>query len=285
MTAETRSFQAQTKKLLDLMIHSIYSHKEIFLRELISNASDAIDKVRFEALTNPELASEWQIRLEADTSARTLRVIDNGVGMSHDEVVEHIGTIAKSGSEQYARKLQEVGKDAASPELIGQFGVGFYSAFMVAERVVLETQKHGEADAVRWESTGDGTYTVERIPARARGTTITLHLRPREEAPEEGVAAGQDFADPWTIRSLVKKYSDFIAFPIVMENEKWEGEEKKLELETLNSGKARHAFAFEPAQCMAPLPRAYQWADGSAYINHVELVRKARNAEPRAAAS
>jgi molecular chaperone HtpG len=170
MTVETRAFQAHTRKLLDLMIHSIYSHKEIFLRELLSNASDAIDKVRFEALTNPELATaEHRIKLVPDADNRTLTIIDNGIGMSHDEVVEHIGTIAKSGSEAYAEKLRTASTDTAIPELIGQFGVGFYSAFMVARKVLLETQKAGEPEAIRWESTGDGQYTIERLPPpRAR---------------------------------------------------------------------------------------------------------------------
>lgn len=257
--AETRAFQAQTKKLLDLMIHSIYSHKEIFLRELISNASDAIDKARFEALTRPEMSSEWQIKLIPDKGNHTLTITDNGVGMSHDEVIEHIGTIAKSGSETYARAQQPAagGTEMAAPDLIGQFGVGFYSAFMVAKKVVLETQKTGEAQAVRWESSGDGEYTIENIPARERGTSVTLYLRDRDAPPVEededdsAPVNEQDFTDPWELRKLVKKYSDFIAFPVVMDVEKFDREtdadgkpveggktESRLVAETLNSMKA-----------------------------------------------
>jgi len=256
MTAEIRSFQAQTRKLLDLMIHSIYSHKEIFLRELISNASDALDKVRFEALTNPELASgEHKIKLIPDAANHTLTIVDDGIGMSFDEVVEHIGTIAKSGSEAFAEKLKGVGNDAATPDLIGQFGVGFYSAFMVARRVLLETQKHGEAEAVRWESTGDGEYSIDRIAKRERGTRITLFLRDKEvetaQEAQEMPPNQQDFTETWTLREIVRKYSDFIAYPIVMDVEKYELEkdadgkpveggksEKVMREETLNSQKA-----------------------------------------------
>ncbi len=255
--AETRAFQAHTRKLLDLMIHSIYTHKEIFLRELISNASDAIDKARFEALTRPELSSEWKIRLVPDKSNHTLTIADNGIGMTFDEVVEHIGTIARSGSEAYAEKLKEAtAAQAGAPDLIGQFGVGFYSAFMVAKKVILETQKQDEDHAVRWESTGNGEYTIERIPRGERGTSVTLFLRdkdaPHEDEDDDSAPANeQDFTDPWELRKLVKKYSDFISFPIVMDTEKYEIEkdadgkpveggksETKVVEETLNSMKA-----------------------------------------------
>jgi molecular chaperone HtpG len=256
-TIETRSFQAHTKKLLDLMIHSIYSQKDVFLRELISNASDAIDKVRFEALTNPELATDGKIKLVPDAAAHTLTITDNGIGMTWDEVVEHIGTIAKSGSEAYAEKLKELGKDAAAPDLIGQFGVGFYSAFIVSDEVTLETCKYGESDGVRWHSKGDGEYTIERIPARAHGTTVTLHLRAKE-TDEDALPDSQslpdgehDFTNAWTLRKTVKKYSDFIAYPIVLDVEKHEAEkdadgnavkdgkiETKIVEETINSMKA-----------------------------------------------
>lgn len=260
--AETRSFQAQTRKLLDLMIHSIYSHKEIFLRELISNASDAIDKARFEALTRPELnTGEHKIKLATDAEAHTLTISDTGIGMSYDEVVENIGTIARSGSEQFAEKLRAAGSEAATPDLIGQFGVGFYSAFMVAKKVVLETYKFGEENGVRWESTGDGEYTIDHTPPGVRGTKITLYLRGAathehtedkdEEGDDHAAADDQDFTDSWTLKQTIKKYSDFIAFPIVMDNEKWEMErdadgkvveggahDKKITEETLNSMKA-----------------------------------------------
>ena len=251
-TIETRSFQAQTKKLLDLMIHSIYSQKDVFLRELISNASDAIDKVRFEALTNPELATDGKIKLIPDNTARRLTITDNGIGMTYEEVIEHIGTIAKSGSEAYAEKLKELGKNASAPDLIGQFGVGFYSAFIVADEVTLETCKAGEADGVRWHSRGDGEYTITRIPARPHGTSVTLHLRALAAPEEEALPdTDDDFSDPWTLRKTVKKYSDFIAYPIVLDVEKHEVErdadgkvveggktETKTIEETINSQKA-----------------------------------------------
>ncbi|MFZ4577129.1 MAG: molecular chaperone HtpG [Myxococcota bacterium] len=302
MTVETRAFQAHTRKLLDLMIHSIYSHKEIFLRELLSNASDAIDKVRFEALTNPELATtEHRIKLVPDADNRTLTIIDNGIGMSHDEVVEHIGTIAKSGSEAYAEKLRTASTDTAIPELIGQFGVGFYSAFMVARKVLLETQKTGEPEAIRWESTGDGQYTIERLPPRERGTTITLFLRPTKEhgddeddATDDIATAGddarndQDYADPWILRQIVKKYSDFIAFPIVMDRERIEVErdddgkvieggtpKKTVETDTLNSMKAlwtRPASGIERTEYDEFYKHVtHDWTDPSEVIHlHVE---------------
>lgn len=221
---ETKQFQAYTKKLLDLMIHSIYSHKEIFLRELISNASDAIDKVRFAALTNPDLLAgdgDFKIHLLPNATEHTLTIADNGIGMTYDEVVENIGTIAKSGSEQFKKALQEK-HDAANPDLIGQFGVGFYSAFMVAKKVVLNTCKAGADHSVRWESSGDGEYQIERLEAGKRGTTITLYLRDRNAPPVDGededdaVYNEQNFTDTWTLKEIVKKYSDFIAFPVVM---------------------------------------------------------------------
>ncbi len=224
-TTETRSFQAHTKKLLDLMIHSIYSQKDVFLRELISNASDAIDKVRFEALTNPDLATDGKIKLVPDAAARTLTIVDNGVGMTYDEVIEHIGTIAKSGSEAYAEKLKELGKEAATPDLIGQFGVGFYSAFIVADEVTLETCKAGEAEGVRWHSRGDGEYTIGHMPAGPHGTRVTLHLRALAAADEDATPDFDgDFTETWTLRKIVKKYSDFIAYPIVLDVEKHEVE-------------------------------------------------------------
>lgn len=264
MAVETRSFQAHTKKLLDLMIHSIYAHKDVFLRELISNASDAIDKIRFEVLTNPELAAgdqDWKIRLAPDQDNRTLTVSDNGIGMTYDEVVEHIGTIARSGSEAFAERVQQGKSDGkaaggeSTPDLIGQFGVGFYSAFMVAKRVVLETCKAGADHAVRWESTGDGEYTIERLARTARGTSVTLFLRETSatagEDDDGDATVDQDFTETWTLKQVVKKYSDFIAFPVVMAQDKQEIERdddgKPVEGgtstttvadETLNSGKA-----------------------------------------------
>lgn len=226
MAKQTQSFNAEIKQLLDLMIHSLYSHKEIFLRELVSNASDALDKVKFQSLTNENLlaaGSELAIRLEPNKEAHSLKIIDNGIGMSHDEVIEFIGTIAKSGTKKFAQLNKEL-KDR--PEMIGQFGVGFYSSFMVADKVTLHTQKAGTTEGTLWESQGDGTYTIDSIPrAEGHGTTITLHLK--KFAEEEEV---QDFTDPWTLKGLVKKYSDFIAYPIRMKGES--------EDEILNSQKA-----------------------------------------------
>ncbi len=215
---ETLPFQAETRQLLDLMIHSLYSHKEIFLRELISNASDALDRLRFEALTRPELLAgdeTLEIRLEADPAARTLTVRDNGIGMSREEVIANIGTIAKSGTRELVDRLREGEPKELVAELIGQFGVGFYSSFMAAERVVLETRRAGEDTATRWESTGDGTYTVADAEKPGRGTTITLHLKPAD--PENGL---EDYADRWVLSRIVRRYSDFVAYPIVLRAEK-----------------------------------------------------------------
>ncbi|MBX7245736.1 MAG: molecular chaperone HtpG [Candidatus Sumerlaeaceae bacterium] len=225
-TAETFEFQTEAKQLLDLMIHSVYSHPEIFLRELISNASDALDKLRYEALTNTELApltTDLHIRITPDRAARTLSLEDNGIGMSRDEIVRFIGTIAKSGTKEYLKALREA-KTASdgkplSPELIGQFGVGFYSSFMVADRVTLLTRRAGEAEAWKWESTGDGTYTLEPSERAEPGTTITLHLKPEDE--ENGLS---DFTREWTIRDTVRKYSDFVSYPIRMKVERRETE-------------------------------------------------------------
>jgi len=226
MAKQTQAFNAEIKQLLDLMIHSLYSHKEIFLRELVSNASDAIDKLKFNSLTQDNLmtpGAELMIRLEANKEAHTLKIQDSGIGMSPEEVVEYIGTIARSGTKRFAQLSQEMKE---RPELIGQFGVGFYSSFMVADKVTLHTQKAGTHIGTLWESKGDGTYTIDEIPrAEGHGTTITLHLKKFAEEDEV-----QDFTDAWTLKSLVKKYSDFIAYPIKMMGEK--------EDETLNSQKA-----------------------------------------------
>ncbi len=260
--AETRTFQAQTNKLLDLMIHSIYAHKDVFLRELVSNASDAIDKVRFLALTDSELLEgdgDFKIKLVPDADKHTLTILDNGIGMTFDEVVEHIGTIARSGAETFADKVKAAGADAATPDLIGQFGVGVYSAFMVAKRVVIETCKAKADHAVRWESAGDGTYTIERLDKTRRGTRITLFLRDKDAPKTEGgddeeddvVFNADNWTDTWKIRETIKKYSDFIAFPVVMDTKKYEAEvddegkavegaerKEKIVEETLNSSKA-----------------------------------------------
>ncbi len=227
---ETHSFQAETKQLLELMVHSLYSHKDIFIRELVSNASDALDKLRFESLSNPDLASDKSdahIRIEIDKDTRTLTISDNGIGMSKDEVIKNIGTIAQSGTRELWQQLQEQKKTAKQgdqevpSELIGQFGVGFYSAFMVADRVTLVTRRAGEETATHWESEGKGEYLLSETTRSGQGTSITLHLR--EADKDNGL---DDFADPSVIRAAIKRYSDFVRYPIRHEDN------------VLNSGKA-----------------------------------------------
>ncbi len=247
-TVERHEFQAETKELLELMIHSIYSNKDIFLRELISNSSDALDKLKFEKLTNPDLAAAGEdshILLEVDKAASTLTIHDNGIGMSREEVVQHIGTIAKSGTKEFMTMMKNREQQALPPELIGQFGVGFYSTFMVADKVTMVTRRAGETQATRWESGGDGTYTLEEAKRDTQGTSITLHLKPSDSED-----ALHDYADEWTLRNIVKKYSDFVAYPIQMDVERKkpeldaegkpvEGSEKTvIERITLNSMKA-----------------------------------------------
>ncbi|OFJ52496.1 molecular chaperone HtpG [Mycolicibacterium grossiae] len=215
---EQREFQAEARQLLQLMVHSIYSNKDSFLRELISNASDALDKLRLEAFRNKDLdvdTSDLHIELQPEVGARTLTVRDNGIGMTRDEVVELIGTLAKSGTAELRQKLRDADQGAETEDLIGQFGVGFYSTFMVADRVVLLTRKAGESAATRWESSGDGTYTITSVDDAPQGTSVTLHLKP-EDADDEL----HDYTSPWKIRQLVKKYSDFISWPIRMDVEK-----------------------------------------------------------------
>src|SRR5262245_9077064 len=211
-TRQTLGFQAEVKQLLSLMIHSLYSNKEIFLRELVSNGSDAADKLRFEALANPALYegdSELKITLRIDKEARTLTVADNGIGMSRDEVIANIGTIAKSGTKEFLATL--TGDQQKDARLIGQFGVGFYSSFIVADRVTLVTRRAGlpAAEGVRWESDGSGEYSIEALERRARGTEVTLHLREGED----------ELLEPWQVKSIVRKYSDHIGLPIVLTGE------------------------------------------------------------------
>nr|MDT0657816.1 molecular chaperone HtpG [Micromonospora sp. DSM 115978] len=235
---ETLEFQAEARQLLQLMVHSIYSNKDIFLRELISNASDALDKLRIGALVDKDLdadIADLHIEIDADREARTLTVRDNGIGMSRDEVVGLIGTIAKSGTAEMLRQMKEAQDAAASKDLIGQFGVGFYSTFMVADRVTLVTRKAGEPAGTRWESSGEGTYSIEEAAEAPQGTTVTVYLKPKDE--EDNLF---DYTDEWKIREIVKKYSDFIAWPIRMTIERpgGEGEEATTEVATLNSMKA-----------------------------------------------
>ena len=199
--AETLAFQAETKELLRLMIHSLYTEKDIFLRELISNASDALDRLRFESLTNSELLEgndKFEIRIEANREDRTLTISDSGIGMSREEVVANIGTIAKSGTGELRRRLQEKGSTADVAELIGQFGVGFYSAFMVADKVKLITRRAGSSEAIEWESEGSGTYSIGEAYKPDRGTSITLYLRPADH--DNGI---EDYTDDWKITSIV----------------------------------------------------------------------------------
>ena len=214
-TKQTKEFQAETKQLLDLMINSIYTNREIFLRELISNASDAIDKIRFEALTNHALLEgnpDFEIFLLPDEDSHTLTISDNGMGMTYEEVVGNIGTIAKSGTKAFLEKIKTAGS-VADTELIGQFGVGFYSAFMVAEKVTLLTRAPGQPQGVRWESNGDGTYTIEDCDKDTRGTTIILTLKEEYRSAEH---SEENFLNTYVLQNLVKKYSDYIRYPIKM---------------------------------------------------------------------
>ncbi|MET9867425.1 MULTISPECIES: molecular chaperone HtpG [unclassified Streptomyces] len=242
MTTETFEFQVEARQLLQLMIHSVYSNKDVFLRELVSNASDALDKLRLEKLRDDSLdadVSDLHIEIDVDKEARTLTVRDNGVGMSYDEVGQLIGTIAKSGTATLLKELKEA-KDAAGAEgLIGQFGVGFYSAFMVADEVTLVTRRAGEGQGTRWSSRGEATYTLETVDDAPQGTSVTLHLKPAD--PENQL---HDYTSPWTIREIVKRYSDFITWPIRMVPEAGEGDSAP-EPETLNSMKALWARSRE----------------------------------------
>lgn len=226
---ETRGFQSEVKQLLHLMIHSLYSNKEIFLRELISNASDAADKLRFRALSKPELYEgdgELRVRISFDKEKRTLTISDNGIGMTRDEVIENLGTIAKSGTKAF---LESIGSDQAKDsQLIGQFGVGFYSAFIVADKVTVKTRAAGTeaSEGVFWESAGEGDYTVADLEKAERGTEITLHLREGED----------EFLDGWRVRSIVSKYSDHIALPVEIESQ--DGEEGETKWEKVNKAQA-----------------------------------------------
>jgi molecular chaperone HtpG len=215
MQAQSMEFQTEAKQLLHLMIHSLYSHKEVFLRELISNASDALDKLRFEALTDPSLnaGAELAVRIGIDKEAKTVTVSDNGIGMTREEVIDNLGTIARSGSKAFLEKM--TGDQKSDSNLIGQFGVGFYSAFMVASRVKVVTKRAGsDGGAVAWESNGESSYTLNDAEKEGHGTDVIVYLK-----EDEG-----EYAEAWQVRSLIKKYSDFIAFPIYLPNDKGENE-------------------------------------------------------------
>ena len=234
-TKETLGFQTEVKQLLHLMIHSLYSNREIFLRELVSNASDACDKLRFEALDNAALYgddSELKIRIAFDKDARTITISDNGIGLSRDDAIAHLGTIAKSGTREFFSAL--TGDQAKDAHLIGQFGVGFYSSFIVADKVTVISRKAGleAGQAVRWESAGEGDFSVEMTEKAGRGTDVILHLRDGED----------EFLNGWRLKSIIRKYSDHITLPIVMKAEKWDEEKKEQvatdEDETVNQANA-----------------------------------------------
>ena len=222
------------------MIHSLYTQREIFLRELISNASDALDKLRFEALTNTELVPDghkYEIRLKPDVANRTLTISDTGIGMSRQDLIDHIGTIARSGTQEMRKRMQESQSAEAFADLIGQFGVGFYSAFMVADKVTIITRRAGEATATQWESAGDGSYTLAEAEKASCGTDIILQLKKPDA--ENGI---EDYTDRWKLSMIVHKYSDFIPYPIIYEGPAQEpgepeAKEIKIETKTLNSQK------------------------------------------------
>ena len=245
-TKETLGFQTEVRQLLQLMIHSLYSNREIFLRELVSNASDACDKLRFEAIDRPDLYegdAEPGIRIEFDKAARTITIADNGIGMSREEVVANLGTIARSGTREFFGKLS--GDQAKDAQLIGQFGVGFYSSFIVADRVVVLTRRAGlpAGEGVRWESDGTGEFTVETVERPARGTEVILHLRAAPEgAGDDAGPSPDELLSSWRLKAIVRKYSDHISLPIRMRKEQWnqeKGEQETLdEWETVNQASA-----------------------------------------------
>lgn len=212
--AEKMEFQSEAKQVLELMINSVYSNPDIFVRELVSNASDAIDKLRIESLSDQSLAEyakNGRIDITIDKKAGTLTFSDNGVGMSRDDLVSYLGTIARSGTGEFIKALSEA-KNGSAGDLIGQFGVGFYSSFIAADKVTVDTRKAGSSESWKWESTGDGTYTIDGGARETNGTTITLHMKPagKDDDGEEL----KDYLSEWTIRSIIKEYSDFVTYPI-----------------------------------------------------------------------
>ncbi len=245
-TKETLGFQTEVRQLLQLMIHSLYSHHEIFLRELVSNASDACDKLRFEAIDHPDWLAddpELGIRIRFDRAARTLTVTDNGIGLSRQEAIEHLGTIARSGTREFFGKLS--GDRSRDAQLIGQFGVGFYSAFIVADRVTVLSRRAGAPanEGVRWESDGSGEFTVETIERSERGTDVVLHLRPDPQGPDaDGQTRFSSLLSSWELRNIIRKYSDHVSLPIRMLKEEWDKEKSEYrtldEWETVNQASA-----------------------------------------------
>ncbi|TAJ21555.1 MAG: molecular chaperone HtpG [Planctomycetota bacterium] len=278
------AFQAEIEQLLDLVIHSLYTHKEIFLRELVSNASDALDKLRVAALQDASLlpaGEELSIRIEVDEKQRIVRVIDNGIGMTAAEVVENLGTIARSGTKRFLDQLKSSG-GTELPRLIGQFGVGFYASFMVAREVVVETRKAGAPGATRWRSSGRGGFAIEPCERAERGTSIELHLADAEEGPQGTL---EDFAQPWRLREIVKRYSDFVEYPIRML-----AEGKSGEWETVNVQKplwARPKSEIKPdeyeefyksftGEFEAPLETVHLSAEGGAVWQALLFVPRSR---------
>ncbi|MFJ6392284.1 molecular chaperone HtpG [Streptomyces sp. NPDC091972] len=242
MSTETFEFQVEARQLLQLMIHSVYSNKDVFLRELVSNASDALDKLRLAALRDDGLdvdLSDLHIQIDVDPKARTLTVRDNGIGMSYDEVGTLIGTIANSGTAALLKELEEAQDETGAEGLIGRFGIGFYSGFMVADEMTLVTRRLGESSGTRWSSRGEGTYSLEKVEDVPQGTSVTLHLKPAD--PENQL---HDYTSTWKIREIVKRYSDFITWPIRLAPQPGDGEETA-EPETLNSRKALWARSRE----------------------------------------
>ncbi|MDR3321490.1 MAG: molecular chaperone HtpG, partial [Synergistaceae bacterium] len=217
---EKFEFQSEAKQVLELMIHSVYSNPDIFLRELVSNASDAIDKLRIEGLTDDALSSlakDGRITVTVDKNKRTITVSDNGIGMSRDEMVSYLGTIARSGTKEFVKAIQEAAASGDS-DLIGQFGVGFYSSFIVADRVTVSTRRAGDGEAWVWKSEGDGAYTVEPGDRLPNGTDVTLHVKERSDDGEDGEPASvKDYLSEWTLRGIIKQYSDFVSYPIYID--------------------------------------------------------------------
>ena len=228
--AKNRKFKTEVQHLLDLMIHSLYSNKDIFLREIVANAADAIDKARFESLKDDSLSRDWAIRVEIDKDSRCIKVTDNGIGMTEEEVVNNIGTIAKSGTKAFMQAIEESKNSAAElPELIGQFGVGFYSSFMVADKVELVTKRAGSDEpAVKWVSSGEEGYTLDTVEKEDQGTIVTIHLKEEADA----------YLEEWKLRGIIRKYSDYIEYPIIMPVKRKKDEEEVIEDETVNSQKA-----------------------------------------------
>ena len=237
MHKETLNFQTETKELLNLMIHSIYTHKEIFLRELVSNASDALDKLKFKALTDQNILkgdNEFKIEIFLNKEKNTITIKDNGIGMTHEEVISNIGTIAKSGSRAFTKALKEAKNNTEELSVIGQFGVGFYSSFMVANKITLKTKSSDSDTGVKWVSTGEGSFTIEDTKKSDRGTEIILHLRPEENEEDSNV----EYLEEYKIKELIQKYSDYVRYPILLEVTKTiEDEETKEKIETIEQEK------------------------------------------------